>query len=92
LNNTVYLSGTYGTSIEYRFAQTTGVVIANNLVDGNIWARDGASASLCHNVTGASASLFVNSPGGDLLLVSNAGVAIDQGAALSAVTDDVWSA
>ena len=34
VNNTVVLSGTYSTPIEYRFADTTGVVVANNLLDG----------------------------------------------------------
>ena len=34
LNNTVYVSGTYATPIEYRFAGTTGVLLANNLLDG----------------------------------------------------------
>ena len=41
LNNTVVLSGTYGAAIEYRFATTTNVVVANNLVDAAIAARDG---------------------------------------------------
>jgi hypothetical protein len=88
LNNTVYLSGTYDSAIEYRFPQTTGVVIANNLTDGSIWARDGAAATLTRNVTGAGAAVFVNAAGGDLHLASTAAPAIDHGVTLSAVTDD----
>src|SRR2546428_2929896 len=88
LNNTVFLSGTYGTPIEYRFRGTTGVVIANNLVDGTIAARDGATATLLNNLTGARADLFVNAAAGDLHLVPTATAAIDPGAVVPVVTDD----
>ena len=50
LNNTVFVSGTYGTPIEYRYAGTTGVVIANNLLDGIVRARDGATGTEKNNV------------------------------------------
>ena len=42
LHNTILISRTYANPIEYRFAHTTGVVIANNVLDGNVMARDGA--------------------------------------------------
>jgi hypothetical protein len=89
LNNTVYQSGTYGTSIEYRFTITTGVLIANNLVDGVILDRNVATAVLEHNYTGAPAAMFVNAPGGNLHLVSAAIGAIDQGVTLPNVTLDI---
>ena len=88
LNNTVFLSGTYATPIEYRFAGTTGVVLMNNLLDGSIAARDGATGTLSNNLTGATASLFVNAAAGDLHLLASATAAIDHGATVASVTDD----
>src|SRR5919197_2082210 len=88
LNNTVFLSGTYGTPIEYRFAGTQTVVIGNNLLDGAIWARDGATGVEAANLPGAQASTFVNAAGGDLHLVASATSAIDRGLNSAAVTSD----
>ena len=88
LNNTVFVSGTYSSPIEYRFVETTGVVIANNITDGIISARDGATATLQSNLAGATASLFVDPIGGDLHLTAKATSAIDRGVTLSNVTDD----
>lgn len=48
--NTVTMAGTYPNAIEYRFPRTTGVVIADNVVDAAILARDGATATLTNNV------------------------------------------
>jgi hypothetical protein len=45
LHNTILASGTYFSPIEYRFAQTTGVLVANNLLDGAVLARDGAAGT-----------------------------------------------
>ena len=89
LNNTVYQSGTYGTSIEYRFPISTGLLIANNLVDGVILDRNGASATLENNYTGAPAGMFVNAATGNLHLASTAIGAIDQGVTLTNVTLDI---
>jgi hypothetical protein len=84
LHNTIFVSGGYPSPIEYRFANTTGVVIRNNLLDGAVQARDGASGSVSGNVTTASAALFVNPSQGDLHLKSTATVAIDRaGAAIA---------
>jgi hypothetical protein len=88
LNNTVYLSGTYATPIEYRFASTTGVQLKNNLLDGFIWARDGATGTEQNNLSGATAGMFVNAAAGDLHLAATAASAIDHGVALANVTDD----
>ena len=60
LHNTVLTSGTYPHAIEYRFPDTTGVLIANNLVDAAIRARDGASATLQNNLTTARFDMFRN--------------------------------
>jgi len=88
LNNTVLVSGTYPYPIEYRFAGTTGVVIKNNLLDGAVLARDGATGAVQNNVTSATSAIFVNAPAGDLHLNSTATAAIDRGVALADVTDD----
>ena len=72
LHNSIFIAGTYANPIEYRFAHTTGVVIANNVVDGNIAARDGASGSVSGNYTTATAGLFVNPSAGDLHLKATA--------------------
>ena len=45
LHNTIFISGTYPNPIEYRFPHTTGTVIANNILDGTIAARNGATGS-----------------------------------------------
>jgi hypothetical protein len=50
LHNTILASGTYPSLIKYRFPHSTGVQIANNLLDGVILARDGATATLSGNV------------------------------------------
>jgi hypothetical protein len=76
--NSVLISGTYPNAIEYRFAGTAGVVIANNLLDAGIQARDGATGTVAGNYTQASPVLFVNAPAGDLHLKSTATVAIHQ--------------
>jgi hypothetical protein len=68
LHNSILVSGTYQNPIEYRFAHTTGVVIANNVLDGRITARDGATGSVSGNDTTGAAALFVNPPAGDLHL------------------------
>jgi hypothetical protein len=88
LNNTVFVSGTYSTPIEYRFPETTGTVIENNLLDGTIWARDGASGTVNHNLEGATAPLFANAASGDLHLAASATSAIDRGMSVPGVTDD----
>jgi hypothetical protein len=87
LNNTVLLSGTYRSAIEYRYANTTQLLIANNLVDAPIRARDGATATLLKNMTSASRTMFVDAAAGNLHL--NAGAAaIDAGQTLTQVAAD----
>ena len=90
LNNTVFVSGTYPTPIEYRFDGATGVVLTNNLLDGTIGRRNNASGVERNNLTGASADLFVNAAAGDLHLVRTARAAIDRGTVVADVTDD-WN-
>lgn len=83
LHNTVVLSGTYSNAIEYRFAGSTGLLIANNLTDAAIALRDGAQATLSSNITSARHDWFVDAAIGDLHLAPTS-PAID--AALSSAT------
>ncbi|MBI3467509.1 MAG: right-handed parallel beta-helix repeat-containing protein [Planctomycetes bacterium] len=87
-HNTVIARGSYPNSIEYRFASSRGLDIRNNLADGKIVAREGATATSGGNVTSANLSLFVNPAAGDLHLVSGAGV-IDQGVPLPGPLYDI---
>ena len=87
-HNTVIQNGTYPTAIEYRFASTSGVEIVNNLTDGAILARDGASGVVSHNYTQAAAGFFVNAAAADLHLTSAAIPAIDAGTVVSSVPAD----
>jgi hypothetical protein len=87
-HNTVLDLGNYPNSIEYRFASTTNGEIANNLINGLIWSRDGASAVESGNVSSATESMFINAAAGDLHLRESATVAIDQGAVIPGITRD----
>jgi hypothetical protein len=79
LHNTVLIAGGgYPNAIEYRFAGSSSVLIANNLLDSAIQARDGAAAMAVGNCTQASPALFVNAASGDLHLAPTASVAIDK--------------
>jgi hypothetical protein len=68
-NNSIYRTDSYLSAIEYRGA-TAGLVLANNLTNKPLTARDGGTATLVTNVTSAQASYFVNPTGGNLHLVS----------------------
>ena len=78
LHNSILVSGTYPNPIEYRFGHTTGTVIANNVLDGRIAARDGATGTVSGNYTSGSAALFVNPEAGDLHLKPGALALIDR--------------
>lgn len=88
LHNTVYIGGSYPNAIEYRFPHTTGVVIANNLVNKAIVARDGAAATSQGNSQAATAAMFVDPTSGNMHLQSSATIAIDHAVALPEVTMD----
>ena len=78
LHNTILISRTYANPIEYRFPHTTGVVIANNVLDGSVTARDGAAGSVSGNYTNAAAALFVNPAAGDLHLKPTATILLNK--------------
>jgi hypothetical protein len=88
LHNTVILSGTYRNAIEYRFRDTTGVLIANNLTDAAIRSRDGATATLRNNYTAATPSLFATGQFGQIHISPSAAAIVNQAIPLpDAATD-----
>jgi hypothetical protein len=78
VHNSILMSGTYGNAIEYRFARTSGVLIANNASDGAIRARDGAAGTVTGNYTGALPGMFLDAAAGDLHLRASAAALRDQ--------------
>jgi len=76
-------------SMEYRFTATQNAVFTNNLTNRQILARDGGTATLSNNVTNASASWFKSVSTGDLHLASAVASVVDQGKAVSGLTDDI---
>lgn len=87
LSNSILLRGTYANAIEYRFPRTTGVEIRNNLADGRIAARDGATGTVTGNVTNAQVSWFAAPDKGDLHLQATATAAIDKAVGAVLATD-----
>jgi Bacterial Ig domain/Right handed beta helix region/PASTA domain len=88
VNNTVFVSGTFGTPIVYAFAGSHDLVVANNLLDGTIWGRDGATAQELTNLPGATADLFTDAARGDLHLAAAGLGAIDRGTTMQAAFVD----
>lgn len=87
-NNTIFMENSYPRSIEYRFASTSNVLIANNLTNKPIMARDGATGTVSSNVTTASSSWFVNPTQGDLHLATANSSVVDRGQAVVGLVDD----
>lgn len=87
-NNTIFIQNTYPNAIEYRFPLTTGVLIANNLTNKSIQARDGATGTITNNLTNAVSSWFVDPPSGNLHLSSSATTPVNAGQPISGLSDD----
>lgn len=87
-NNTVYLENSYPRSIEYRFAQTTGVLVVNNLTNKPVSARDGATGTEASNYVTATAGLFMNPAQGNLRLAASNPAVVDVGRAVTGLVDD----
>ena len=78
LHNTILGNGTATSLIQYRYRDTRGVVIRNNLLDGQIAARSLATGTVADNHTGAAPSMFVNAAAGDLHLASGPADIVDR--------------
>jgi hypothetical protein len=87
-NNTIFMENPYPRSIEYRFAETTNVLITNNLTNKPIAARDGASGTVKSNVETASSGWFVNPSQGNLHLTSVLANVVDAGQIVSGLSND----
>lgn len=87
-NNTILQEHAYPRSIEYRFAETTNVLIANNLTNKPILARDGATGSVGSNFVAAARTWFINPTAGDLHLAAENTNVIDKGRTVTGLTDD----
>jgi hypothetical protein len=87
-NNTTYLLHNFAWSIEYRFTQTTGVLIENNLSNLPVQQRDGATGTVSTNLGNATAAMFVAPTSGNLHLASAVAGVVDAGKAISGLTDD----
>jgi len=83
VHNTIVSTGNNFSSIEWRFAGSTGIEISNNIATHPLRERDGATANLSGNLENASLSLFIDGQNGDLHLASNATSAIDMGVLLA---------
>ena len=90
LHNSILISGTYPNPIEFRFPHTIGVVVANNVLDGNIAARNGAVGVVAGNYTNAIAGFFANPAPGDLHLAPVATALVNQVIAVPAEAPLDW--
>jgi hypothetical protein len=95
VHNTLYLAHAAPGGIAVRFAASTGVEVANNLVhvgDGGgpaIWLRDGPSVTSVGNVGYAQPAWFVDPDGGNLHLASTTQAnVVDAAAATTAAPAD----
>lgn len=89
-NNTIFQEHGYSNAIEYRFPESTGVLIANNLVNRAISDRDeGGAATLSHNVTDAESGWFAHLFVGDLHLGGDIPTVVDQGEAVAGLAEDI---
>ena len=76
-------------AIEFRFAHTDRLLLANNLMSDRVVARDDASTQTLGNVESVALDYFDDVAAGDLHLTADAADAIDSGARLAnGVVDD----
>ena len=87
-NNTIFFENTYPNAIEYRFGGSTDNLIANNLTNRALTARDGGAANLSANVASAQAGWFVDPAGGNLSLASPVAGVVDAGMVIEGLIDD----
>jgi hypothetical protein len=86
--NTLLLRGTAKVGIEYRYPDTTDVLVANNLTDASIAGAEGATGDEDTNVTTATSSWFAQPSTGDLRLLSTATVPVDAASGVAIVSVD----
>jgi hypothetical protein len=88
-NNTIFHEHSYPNAIEYRFAESSNLIIVNNLTNRTITSRDGGSAALIsNNVNGAAAVWFTDAVNGDLHLRSERSGVTGAARTVSGLIDD----
>jgi len=87
-NNTILLMHAYPNAIEYRFTQTTNVLMANNLVNKAIQSRDGGEAVLSANITDALVSWFKDLSAGNLHLAHAVDRVVNRGVNIIGLFND----
>ena len=85
-NNTIHIA--YQNAIEYRFVETTNVLITNNLTNRPITSRNGGAATLTTNVVNAETNWYENASFGDLRLVDEQPTVVDQGTDLAGLVNE----
>jgi hypothetical protein len=87
-NNTIHIE--YPNAIEYRFEETTGVEIANNITNKLIRSRNGGQANLQNNYTDGNITWYKDANNGQLYLEEFIDEVVNQGINLSPdVMDDI---
>lgn len=87
-NNSIFMENSFPWGIEYRWTKTTGVLVANNLSNKPVMARDGATGTTAHNLATAAKTWFANPAAGDLHLSSALSGVVDAGQAITGLGDD----
>lgn len=78
LHNTILANGSSSVAIDLGSADTTGVVVRNNLTDAEIKSGHDAAGDIADNYTGATPALFVDAAAGDLHLAASATAVMDR--------------
>ena len=87
-NNTILSENSFPWVIEYRYASTSNVLIANNLTNKPIISRDGGTGTVSKNITNASSSWFIKPSSGDLHLASAVSSVVGAGLPITGLVDD----
>jgi len=87
-NNTILMLDSFQWAIDYRYTDTTGILIENNATNLPIIARDGAAGTVGHNVANAAAGWFVAPSSGNLHLASAIPSLVGQGVQIPGLTND----
>ncbi|MBK8504089.1 MAG: T9SS type A sorting domain-containing protein [Saprospiraceae bacterium] len=86
-HNTI-IGDSYPNAIEYRFAGTSNVHIANNLTEGNITSRDGGSGLIQSNIIISNSNIFSDANNYDYHLLDFTSGISDAGISIPEVTRD----
>ena len=88
-NNTIFHEHGYPNAIEYRFAASNNLTIANNLCNRQIRSRNGGTtALLTHNISNAATGWFKDAHAGDLHLRAERTGITDAAYPLAGLFDD----